>query len=37
MTEKRFLDRVVFSDDSAFHISGKVHKLRIWATIKDLI
>ena len=26
MTEEGFLDRVVFSDESMFHISGKVHR-----------
>jgi hypothetical protein len=34
MTEEGFLDSVVFSDYSTFHISGKVyrHKVRIWGT-----
>jgi len=34
MTEEGFLDRVVFSDESTFHISGKVHRhnVRIWST-----
>ena len=34
MTEEGFLDRVVFSDESTFHISGKVHRhnMRIWGT-----
>jgi len=34
MTEEGFLDRVVFSDKSTFHISGKVHRhnVRIWGT-----
>jgi len=34
MTEEGFLDRVVFSDESTFHISGKVHRhnVRIWGT-----
>ena len=32
MTEEGFLVRVVFSDESTFHISGKVHRhnVRIW-------
>jgi hypothetical protein len=34
MTEKGFLDRVVFSGESVFHINGKVHRhqVRIWGT-----
>ena len=34
MTEEGVLDRVVFRDESAFHISGKVHRynVRIWGT-----
>jgi len=34
MKEEGFLDRVVFSDESVFHISGKVHRhnVRIWGT-----
>jgi hypothetical protein len=34
MMEDGFLDRVVFSDESGFHISGKVHRhnVRIWGT-----
>ena len=34
MTEEDFLDRVVFSDESTFHINGKVHRhnVRIWGT-----
>ena len=34
MTEEGFLDRVVFSDESMFHISGKVHRhnVHIWGT-----
>ena len=34
MTEDDFLDRVVFSDESTFHINGKVHRhnVRIWGT-----
>jgi len=34
MTEEGFLDRAVFSDESTFHISGKVHRhnVRIWGT-----
>ena len=34
MTEEGFLDRVVFSDESTFHISGKVprHNVRLWGT-----
>jgi len=32
MTEEGFLDCVVFSDESTFHISGKVHRhnVRVW-------
>jgi len=32
MTEEGFLDFVVFSDESMFHISGKVHRhnVRVW-------
>jgi len=34
MTEEGFLDFVVFSDESMFHISGKVHRhnVRVWNT-----
>jgi hypothetical protein len=34
MAEDGFLDRVVFSDESTFHLSGKVHRhnVRIWGT-----
>jgi len=33
-TEEGFLDRVVFSDECTFHISGKVHRhnVRVWGT-----
>lgn len=32
--EDGFLDRVVFSDESMFHLSGKVHRhnVHIWGT-----
>jgi len=38
MTEEGFHDRVVFSDESTFHISGKVnkHNVRIWGTENPL-
>ena len=38
MTEEGVLDRVVFSDESTFHISGKVHRynVRIWGTENPL-
>jgi hypothetical protein len=39
MTEEGFLDRVVFSDESTFHISGRVHRLKIltrWCNMKGL-
>lgn len=38
ITEEGFLDRVVFSDESTFHISGKVnkHNVRIWGTENPL-
>ena len=34
MTEEGFLDRVVLSDESTFHISGEVHRdnVRLWGT-----
>jgi len=34
MTEEGFLDRVVFTDESTFHSSGKVnrHNVRTWGT-----
>ena len=34
MIEEGFLDHVVFSNESTFHISGKVHRhnVRIWGT-----
>ena len=31
-TEEGFLDRVVFSDESTYRISGKVHNVRTWGT-----
>jgi len=38
MTEEGFLDRVVFSDEFTFHISGKGnrHDVRIWGTENPL-
>ena len=38
MKEEGFLDHVVFSDESTFHISGKVnrHNVRIWGTENPL-
>jgi hypothetical protein len=34
IVEDGFLDRLVFSDESTFHLSGKVyrHNVRIWST-----
>jgi hypothetical protein len=28
--DERFLDSVIFSDESTFHVSGKVNNCRIW-------
>jgi hypothetical protein len=32
--DERFLDTIIFSDESTFHVSGKVstHKSRIWSS-----
>ena len=37
--EEGFMDRIIFSDESTFHISGKVNKqnVRIWGTEKPTI
>jgi hypothetical protein len=30
--DERFLDSIIFSNESMFHVSGKVHNWRIWSS-----